>query len=121
MQDVDFECVWGGRINAAFNFLPLLGKTKEGVWYCTAFAGHGLVTTTLGGYVQIVLEILMFSKKEICSYIDLYILASDITFLLLPAEILLLKRLPPVMRVVSDIKHFLETFRLAMLVGRSSS
>jgi glycine/D-amino acid oxidase-like deaminating enzyme len=31
--------------------MPQIGRLQPGVWYCTAFGGHGLNTTAIGGRV----------------------------------------------------------------------
>jgi len=51
----EVEVMWGGLINLARHEMPLIGQEKEGLWYTTGFGGHGVVATTLGGFVCIVL------------------------------------------------------------------
>ena len=53
----EVEVMWGGLINLARHEMPLIGQEKEGLWYCTGFGGHGVVATTLGGYVKVFLHI----------------------------------------------------------------
>ena len=31
--------------------MPQIGKLEEGLWHCTAFGGHGMNTTAIGGKV----------------------------------------------------------------------
>jgi hypothetical protein len=33
----------------ARHYMPQVGKLDEGLWYCTAFGGHGLNTTAAAG------------------------------------------------------------------------
>ena len=38
----------------ARHLMPQIGRLEEGLWYATAFGGHGLNTTAIGG--QLVAE-----------------------------------------------------------------
>lgn len=51
LHNVKFESMWGGKMGMARHWMPLIGtdSQKPGLWWCTAFAGHGLVPTALGG------------------------------------------------------------------------
>ena len=64
LRDVRFDNVWGGKLAFSPNSMPLIGRdvdfddddadgggdlTKGGVWYATAFAGHGIVPTAVAG------------------------------------------------------------------------
>ncbi|CAM5179536.1 hypothetical protein BTHI11S_03254 [Bosea thiooxidans] len=35
----------------ARHLMPQIGQYRPGVWYCTAFGGHGMNTTAIGGTV----------------------------------------------------------------------
>jgi glycine/D-amino acid oxidase-like deaminating enzyme len=35
----------------ARHLMPQIGQYRPGVWYCTAFGGHGMNTTAAGGTV----------------------------------------------------------------------
>lgn len=43
------ELAWSGTMCYAPHKMPQLGELEPGFWYCTAFGGHGLVPTTVGG------------------------------------------------------------------------
>ncbi|CAN7482659.1 gamma-glutamylputrescine oxidoreductase [Brucella sp. NBRC 12952] len=43
------ELAWSGLMAYARHLMPQIGKMPSGVWYCTAFGGHGLNTTAIGG------------------------------------------------------------------------
>ena len=45
------ELAWSGLMAYARHLMPQIGKMPDGVWYCTAFGGHGLNTTAIGGKV----------------------------------------------------------------------
>jgi gamma-glutamylputrescine oxidase len=49
LRSVAAERAWSGRMAYARHLMPQIGKMREGVWYCTAFGGHGLNTTAMGG------------------------------------------------------------------------
>lgn len=51
LKDLDVEIVWSGLMSYARHMMPQIGKLQPGVWYCTAFGGHGLNTTAIGGRV----------------------------------------------------------------------
>ncbi len=51
LKDLDVEIVWSGLMSYARHMMPQLGRLQPGVWYCTAFGGHGLNTTAIGGRV----------------------------------------------------------------------
>lgn len=46
---VRIDAAWSGRMGFARHKMPLLGRLEEGLWSNTAFGGHGLNTTTMGG------------------------------------------------------------------------
>ena len=45
------EAAWSGRMSYARHLMPQIGKLADNVWYCTAFGGHGMNTTAIGGRV----------------------------------------------------------------------
>ena len=45
------ELAWSGLMSYARHLMPQVGRMSPGVWYCTAFGGHGLNTTAIGGKV----------------------------------------------------------------------
>jgi len=45
------ELAWSGLMSYARHLMPQIGRMGPGVWYCTAFGGHGLNTTAIGGKV----------------------------------------------------------------------
>ena len=45
------ELAWSGLMSYARHLMPQIGEVESGVWHCTAFGGHGLNTTAIGGKV----------------------------------------------------------------------
>lgn len=45
------ELAWSGMMSYARHLMPQVGEMAPGVWHCTAFGGHGLNTTAIGGKV----------------------------------------------------------------------
>ncbi|MDB5524307.1 MAG: hypothetical protein JWM58_2070 [Rhizobium sp.] len=45
------ELAWSGLMSYARHLMPQIGQLRPDVWYCTAFGGHGLNTTAIGGKV----------------------------------------------------------------------
>lgn len=45
------ELAWSGLMAYARHLMPQIGEMQPGVWHCTAFGGHGLNTTAIGGKV----------------------------------------------------------------------
>lgn len=43
------ELAWSGLMSYARHLMPQIGRIEPGVWHCTAFGGHGLNTTAIGG------------------------------------------------------------------------
>jgi gamma-glutamylputrescine oxidase len=43
------EFAWGGLMGYALHKMPLIGRDQQGQWFATAFGGHGLNTTAMGG------------------------------------------------------------------------
>lgn len=51
LADLKVEVAWSGLMAYARHLMPQIGQHKPGVWYCTAFGGHGMNTTAIGGTV----------------------------------------------------------------------
>lgn len=51
LADLKVEAAWSGLMSYARHLMPQIGQWKPGVWYCTAFGGHGMNTTAIGGAV----------------------------------------------------------------------
>lgn len=49
LKDLKTELAWSGLMSYARHLMPQIGEMQPGVWYCTAFGGHGLNTTAIGG------------------------------------------------------------------------
>ncbi|TPM40119.1 FAD-binding oxidoreductase [Mesorhizobium sp. B2-3-4] len=45
------ELAWSGLMSYARHLMPQIGELQPGVWYCTAFGGHGLNTTAIAGKI----------------------------------------------------------------------
>ena len=48
---LEVDMAWSGLMAYARHLMPQIGRLEDGVWYCTAFGGHGLNTTAIGGQV----------------------------------------------------------------------
>lgn len=51
LHDLKTELAWSGLMAYARHLMPQIGEMQPGVWHCTAFGGHGLNTTAIGGKV----------------------------------------------------------------------
>ena len=51
LADLRVEVAWSGLMSYARHLMPQIGRLSPGVWYCTAFGGHGMNTTAIGGTV----------------------------------------------------------------------
>jgi len=51
LQGLRVETAWSGRMAYARHLMPQIGRLAPDVWYCTAFGGHGMNTTSIGGRV----------------------------------------------------------------------
>lgn len=51
LSQLKTELAWSGLMAYARHLMPQIGKMPNGVWYCTAFGGHGLNTTAIGGKI----------------------------------------------------------------------
>jgi len=49
LADIRVESAWSGLMAYARHQMPQVGRLEEGLWYCTAFGGHGINTTAAGG------------------------------------------------------------------------
>ncbi len=45
------ELAWSGLMSYARHLMPQIGQLDRATWYCTAFGGHGLNTTAIGGKI----------------------------------------------------------------------
>ena len=46
------DYAWAGLMGYARHFMPLIGTDGQGQWWATAFGGHGLNTTAMGGILM---------------------------------------------------------------------
>lgn len=51
LKDLKIEAAWSGLMSYARHLMPQIGRLEEGLWFCTAFGGHGMNTTAIGGKV----------------------------------------------------------------------
>lgn len=51
LKDAKVELAWSGLMSYARHLMPQIGRLEDGLWYCTAFGGHGMNTTAIGGRV----------------------------------------------------------------------
>jgi len=51
LADLKTELAWSGLMSYARHLMPQIGRMAPGVWYATAFGGHGLNTTAIAGKV----------------------------------------------------------------------
>jgi gamma-glutamylputrescine oxidase len=51
LAELKIEVAWSGLMSYARHLMPQIGQWKPGIWYCTAFGGHGMNTTAIGGTV----------------------------------------------------------------------
>ncbi|QPC88657.1 FAD-dependent oxidoreductase [Mesorhizobium sp. NBSH29] len=49
LASLKVDLAWSGQMSYARHRMPQIGRLKPGVWYCTAFGGHGMNTTAIGG------------------------------------------------------------------------
>jgi len=49
LKELKTELAWSGLMSYARHLMPQIGEMRPGVWHCTAFGGHGLNTTAIGG------------------------------------------------------------------------
>ena len=51
LKDAKIDFAWTGLMAYARHQMPYIGKLKDGVWTCTAFGGHGVNTSAIGGRI----------------------------------------------------------------------
>jgi glycine/D-amino acid oxidase-like deaminating enzyme len=51
LSSLKVELAWSGLMSYARHLMPQIGQYRPGVWYCTAFGGHGMNTTAIGGTI----------------------------------------------------------------------
>lgn len=51
LSKVRIDVAWSGFMSYARHMMPQIGQLMPGLWYCTAFGGHGVNTTAIGGRV----------------------------------------------------------------------
>jgi len=51
LHGLQVETAWSGSLAYARHLMPQIGQLAPNVWYCTAFGGHGMNTTAIGGRV----------------------------------------------------------------------
>ncbi len=51
LSELQIDTVWTGLMSYARHRMPQIGKLASGLWHCTAFGGHGMNTTAIGGRV----------------------------------------------------------------------
>jgi len=49
LRDLEVDIAWSGLMAYARHLMPQVGPLGPGLWCCTAFGGHGLNTTAIGG------------------------------------------------------------------------
>jgi gamma-glutamylputrescine oxidase len=49
LSGLKIDSAWSGLMAYARHHMPQVGRLEEGLWYCTAFGGHGLNTTAVAG------------------------------------------------------------------------
>jgi gamma-glutamylputrescine oxidase len=51
LDGLKVEAAWSGQMSYARHLMPQIGRLKPHVWYATAFGGHGMNTTAIGGKI----------------------------------------------------------------------
>lgn len=49
LEQLKTELAWSGLMSYARHLMPQIGELQPGVWYLTAFGGHGVNTTAIAG------------------------------------------------------------------------
>jgi gamma-glutamylputrescine oxidase len=49
LEQLKIELAWSGLMSYARHLMPQIGTLQPGVWYLTAFGGHGVNTTAIAG------------------------------------------------------------------------
>ena len=52
LGDPRIDYAWAGLMGYARHFMPLIGTDGQGQWWATAFGGHGMNTTAMGGLLM---------------------------------------------------------------------
>ena len=52
LGDPRIDYAWAGLMGYARHFMPLIGTDGQGQWWATAFGGHGMNTTAMGGILM---------------------------------------------------------------------
>jgi glycine/D-amino acid oxidase-like deaminating enzyme len=52
LGDPRIDFAWAGLMGYARHFMPLIGSDGQGQWWATAFGGHGMNTTAMGGLLM---------------------------------------------------------------------
>lgn len=58
LGELKIDYAWSGLMSYARHLMPWIRRIEDGLWCCTAFGGHGLNTTAIGGKVlaEVILE-----------------------------------------------------------------
>jgi glycine/D-amino acid oxidase-like deaminating enzyme len=51
LEGLKVEAAWSGLMSYARHLMPQIGRLQPHVWTCTAFGGHGMNTTAIGGKI----------------------------------------------------------------------
>lgn len=51
LHDLEIDYAWSGLMAYARHLMPQIRPIEDGLWSCTAFGGHGINTTAIGGKV----------------------------------------------------------------------
>lgn len=57
---------WSGLMSYARHLMPQIGRLRSGLWHCTAFGGHGMNTTAIGG--RVVAEAILGTSDRIAAF-----------------------------------------------------
>lgn len=52
LKNPRIDYAWAGLMGYARHFMPLIGSDGQGQWWATAFGGHGMNTTAMGGILM---------------------------------------------------------------------
>ena len=52
LASLETETIWSGLMSYAPHQMPHIGQLEPGLWYATAFGGHGLNTTAIAGKIM---------------------------------------------------------------------
>jgi len=63
LADLRVDLAWSGRMSYARHMMPQIGRMAPNQWYCTAFGGHGMNTTAIGG--RIVAEAMLGDESRL--------------------------------------------------------